>query len=1213
MPWRQEWPEACWGEDNCSRQIQGFGKGTHGASARGSTWSNEQWWWQSAWEGESKDYSPESASLSSESSRVAWSGGEARKSLESEKAADTDDSYNIQVAGKSLLPMQAFESLLKFILSHQLDSFALEEYLNSSPENCCFIEESKRLLLNFPASCPCACRFQFEELLDEPGSLKARQKLVATILNKLFQEGFIGDDLQRSAEKIKLKFNEHIAPWQDTCTIGGEEFRIRLSSSSWKNNISLYVINSDIINSQFGFLSHVASNFCYHIKCQGHKVCVETYQVGWDNDRSILLEQFNQQLLLCYPTMTDLRLVQVFDNSIDFEGMEEFCKDQGKLDHIPLLCELAWKLDRLSWWETARNMVPTEPGPSSLKLHIIFDCDDKDSQDTREALAIVGEDALRFAAAVACSEENPAWTGEQLERQVQQFLNKQFLAELAVRNKMPQHGERKGIGVNEASEMLLALIGSLKLESDMFAVASLWSWLTGNAVLHKANLHTSALPHYQGRTPSYIELGETEPLDDDSGSGITWLKVRYEDYDDSFYRWRGCRAEELRSGIPGSKWEALVWDTVLATFCSPSMLHRNGNHRPLPNKVVAWLRGRPINKLVSIKNKIAETAMCTTLREEVDELLGEKHSWLLVKYFELDRHVAYRRSAEGGLGYEIFQMKGEKASTTRHVGYSESRKTLISQALSGWPLPSKVVTWLLEPCCLADLIPMSKKASAGVELSYELGKASWTSPTTGNNYTIRTEPVSVGVIYTVKVVDSDEWQAIAYSEEQREWVVDGEIQEVVPSAALKHLSLEVSKIISGEYMEGQPVDFIVPHGKNQRSNVFFPQLSGSDFLELELTLHYHFCKPRLLAEALTHCSAKRTVTASCEHLAIVGYAAVCSFTSDFMLRSNAVPWFLAALINRKEEIETLGGGSWLAGSSSSRDKQQNKPLILSLDDFKSCHRSCCNHTSFAFSCVKLGLHKAMNRTPTCEFEDAILNFVSRSAKSLAELLQGGAPKALGDVFLACLGAVIMDSEYTEAISLLEQHFEDCFGFTSIMKPRPHTMERIRDIRDDMFEKVTLAHFPRTAIHSKMVTEPFGDIHYVRSLLCCSDVALVEVDNELYMTTTPRAALVTALVKTDVKSPGEGPILEAGTPYQTLQPLELNDAIFCRYCEMWLNGPGQWKDHEIGKKHRIQVRKLRAVPKEAFEGQRIPPVPLGFGKLHETLDKVVLSCDATQLQ
>ena len=28
-----------------------------------------------------------------------------------------------------------------------------------------------------------------------------------------------------------------------------------------------------------------------------------------------------------------------------------------------------------------------------------------------------------------------------------------------------------------------------------------------------------------------------------------------------------------------------------------------------------------------------------------------------------------------------------------------------------------------------------------------------------------------------------------------------------------------------------------------------------------------------------------------------------------------------------------------------------------------------------------------------------------------------------------------------------------------------------------------------------------------------------------------------------------------------------DAIYCQYCEMWLNGPAQWSDHQTGRKHR----------------------------------------------
>ena len=34
------------------------------------------------------------------------------------------------------------------------------------------------------------------------------------------------------------------------------------------------------------------------------------------------------------------------------------------------------------------------------------------------------------------------------------------------------------------------------------------------------------------------------------------------------------------------------------------------------------------------------------------------------------------------------------------------------------------------------------------------------------------------------------------------------------------------------------------------------------------------------------------------------------------------------------------------------------------------------------------------------------------------------------------------------------------------------------------------------------------------------------------------------------------------------------AVYCKECETWLNGPRQWEDHKIGKKHRKNVQKAR---------------------------------------
>ena len=36
-----------------------------------------------------------------------------------------------------------------------------------------------------------------------------------------------------------------------------------------------------------------------------------------------------------------------------------------------------------------------------------------------------------------------------------------------------------------------------------------------------------------------------------------------------------------------------------------------------------------------------------------------------------------------------------------------------------------------------------------------------------------------------------------------------------------------------------------------------------------------------------------------------------------------------------------------------------------------------------------------------------------------------------------------------------------------------------------------------------------------------------------------------------------------------------EAVYCKQCQTWLNGPRQWEDHKIGKKHRKNVQKEKA--------------------------------------
>ena len=43
------------------------------------------------------------------------------------------------------------------------------------------------------------------------------------------------------------------------------------------------------------------------------------------------------------------------------------------------------------------------------------------------------------------------------------------------------------------------------------------------------------------------------------------------------------------------------------------------------------------------------------------------------------------------------------------------------------------------------------------------------------------------------------------------------------------------------------------------------------------------------------------------------------------------------------------------------------------------------------------------------------------------------------------------------------------------------------------------------------------------------------------------------------------------------------AVYCKYCDMWLNGPTQWEVHKQGKKHRKSTRYMRRM--ELLERER----------------------------
>ena len=60
-----------------------------------------------------------------------------------------------------------------------------------------------------------------------------------------------------------------------------------------------------------------------------------------------------------------------------------------------------------------------------------------------------------------------------------------------------------------------------------------------------------------------------------------------------------------------------------------------------------------------------------------------------------------------------------------------------------------------------------------------------------------------------------------------------------------------------------------------------------------------------------------------------------------------------------------------------------------------------------------------------------------------------------------------------------------------------------------------------------------------------------------------------------------PIVDTELPMPWTEP-----AVYCKFCQMWLNGQAQWADHIPGKKHKKNVQR-KHMAAAAGEPQREP--------------------------
>lgn len=981
-------------------------------------------------------------------------------------------------------------------------------------------------------------------------------------LRALRQQTLVDFSIVNSAEDMQLQASN--LTWPMGGATGAWELGTR-ALCCWKNNEE---VNLNIVeDTRYGLVTsalHQESCFNYHFVENDNIVKVRAEHLTWNIEMQKTTQAFHALVTGDTRPSDELDTVVVLFNveggkvALDVLGMEESLTKRKAPTSAPIaLMDLSETISRLSTWEQlAATFAPSLPAPSPLKMHAI--CDGvfyrvvTTRSDTEyESLRFVGEGILNLLATLSIHLGHPTIAISQLRRYVNQLVGESRLAILMCSSTLLEYATKEVDGPQEAAGMLQALVGAHLVEGDFFSVIKLWSWLVGTDEFHASMKHLYSTAKRKGRTPT-IEMLWEQPGEQE----VTVLAVQYENNNIMCYRCVGCVAEERMSLSEDAEWQPLTYNSMRETFESQFMFEENGCRCQLPNKVCQWLRGAHLQALVNIKVKSKDfqpVAMCE---------LCEHNNTLCVKFKE-QGWIYYTRSSSGGLGFEAepedptqrMQLSVRRMKP-KSIVYSELRKTLCSSVIRGMHLPKIVAEWLIEDKCLAELAPASKCAfSADTVDTWNVGAVA---------YVCRVTCFEAGVIYEAGKVNDRTWSPLMYGVEQGCWTTTD--QQIVPPQVIAWLAQKTRNEFRSAARS---------NGNNLPS--LFPQ-STSAVLEVEQNLKYTFKRKELLAEALTHGTAppKIASVAACDRLAVVGEAAVRAFVAEWFWQ-HAIFASGATLRDKAFAVTTFAvprGCAWPEVLAT------QEILCASVEEMERRIFVCCSHLAYSHTCVQLGMHQALHHN-SADLLLSVETFASavKSQASWEELLWWNPPKALGDIFVACIGAIILDSNYSNAAQVLADHINFCHTFI----PETPAMVQEMRMRNAMEQFLTSASFAGCAVQSLALApsislENPGARYEAQAMTAetLNDVHVFNVDGKFACGSSPRTAQLraqcsdkefaqhfNAASSQDINN-NQTEHVEPGRPAK--------GRVYCEVCCMWLNGPGQYDpEHVIGKKHKRNLK------------------------------------------
>jgi len=359
---------------------------------------------------------------------------------------------------------------------------------------------------------------------------------------------------------------------------------------------------------------------------------------------------------------------------------------------------------------------------------------------------------------------------------------------------------------------------------------------------------------------------------------------------------------------------------------------------------------------------------------------------------------------------------------------------------------------------------------------------------------------------------------------------------------------------------------------------------------LQHVLNYSFSNTMLLAEALAHSSCLDAVTPCNDRLTFLGTHVMEALVASLLMEerlgyaeSHASPWK-----PKTYDPTTI-------------EPRAHDRTIDSWKEVNSWISACCNHLAYARASVHLLLHKRGLRLDSeplqqgmSEFEQLLQRLdLYHKDNPWPFIIKHGAPRALGDAFLAVVGSVYMDSGWRSTKHALRPVLEAHFAFC---KPLAMTLHRVSQ-RPDVFPVTELTNplqdsfleFKRDAamnhtlwdnaldsVSSSLEKESqlmFSDVNVCtdrdvrlmdgteRNIVggCSEKVAELTV---ILADTLPDMKTLPQMLADDSDSEGEAGVATA------------DQAIHCS-CNKWLNSERQYQDHKFGKKHAKNIKSMKA--------------------------------------